>query len=127
MATAQKKSWIAWLLTVLAFEKFIQHIVVTVSFLTDWHDIRSTVVVDYRWLVVTGTIIAMLFIVATFGVWHGRHWSLSLLMALALADILGEFIAQGKIDITITVSFIVAWAILALVLILRRSTVSANG
>lgn len=42
------------------------------------------------------------------------------IVALALADIVGEFIAQGTLAIAINVSFIVALALLALVAADRR-------
>jgi hypothetical protein len=41
-------------------------------------------------------------------------------IALALFDIIGEFVAQGKLDIMITVSFIVAIILLILASIYRQ-------
>jgi hypothetical protein len=70
--------------------------------------------VDYRWLMATGLVIDLLFVVALLGLIRHDRRSLVLLMVLAGADIVGEFAAQGTIAITITVSFVVAVAILPL-------------
>ena len=47
-------------------------------------------------------------------------WAINLLIAHAVFDIVGEFMAQGKISITTTVSFLVAIILLVLALIYRR-------
>ncbi len=114
-----------WVLFLLALEKIVQHATVTVALLGDWRSIRSTVVVDYRWLVITGAIIGVLYAVALAALKHDRYWSLKLLTLLALADIAGEFIAQGTLAITVTVSFIVA--ILILILAQSRAYAAARG
>jgi hypothetical protein len=45
-----------------------------------------------------------------------RPWAINLIAALALFDIVGEFVAQGTIGIVITVSFLVAILVLILAL-----------
>ena len=109
------KSRAGRILLLLAAEKVVQHIVVTVAFAVDAFDIRDTVAIDYRWLLWTGLLLASLFAFAVIGLIRHRRWSLPLMGALAVADIVGEFIAQGQFWITINVSFIVAVGILALV------------
>jgi hypothetical protein len=49
-----------------------------------------------------------------------QNWASNLVIALALFDMIGEFIAQGRIDIVITVSFLVATILLILALLYRR-------
>jgi len=49
-----------------------------------------------------------------------KKWALNLVTALAIWDILGEFIAQGRLDIVITVSFLVAILLLVLSALYRR-------
>jgi hypothetical protein len=46
--------------------------------------------------------------------------AISLLSALALFDLVGEFVAQGRIDIVVTVSFAVAAVLPILTLHYRR-------
>lgn len=110
----QKRSWLDYLLIVLLIEKVIQHIVVSVSFVYDIGDIRSTVAVDYRILTTSGIVLAFLFMIAFWGTIRRRKWRITLVAALALFDIIGEFIAQGTIFITITVSVLVAIVLLIL-------------
>jgi hypothetical protein len=75
-----------YLIALLTLEKIVQHVVVTLCFLFDFGGIRATVAV----------------------------WSISLVAGLAVFDIVGEFIAQGTIFITIMVSFVVAIVLLVL-------------
>lgn len=103
-----------WLLRVLLAEKVVQHVVVTWAFASDALGLRDTVVVDYRWLMVSGGLVALLFAAALAGHLAGRAWSLPLAAGLALFDIAGEFVAQGTLAITVTVSFVVAIAVLLL-------------
>lgn len=49
-----------------------------------------------------------------------QKWVLNLIIALALFDIVGEFVAQGGISIVITLSFVVAVILLVLTLLYRR-------
>ena len=114
VATTKNRLGHRRLLIALAFEKIIQHATVTTALLTNWHDIRGTVVVGYRWLTTLGALIGLFYAISLVGLLRGRHWSLRLITILALADVVGEFIAQGTLSITITVSFIVALIILLL-------------
>jgi hypothetical protein len=93
---------------VLLAEKVIQHIVVTVAFYLDLKGIASTVVIDSRILMVAGALLAILFALSLWGMLSQRGWAVNLAILLAACDILGEFIAQGRLDIVITVSFVVA-------------------
>ena len=105
---------IRWVLVALAAEKIVQHAFVTWAFMADVSDLRSQMAVDYRWLMVTGLVIDVLFAVALLGLIGQDRRSLYLLIVLAGADVVGEFVAQGTIAITITVSLVVAVAILLL-------------
>ncbi len=51
-----------------------------------------------------------------------KTWAIRLVIAPALFDIMGEFVAQGKPGITITVSFLAATILLILSLVYRRQT-----
>lgn len=110
------KDWalIYWVVVFLTIEKIIQHAVVTWSFYTDFGDIRSIVSTDYRIFMISGGIIGVLFVIASWGLWNEKEWSVPLVGCLALFDIIGEFIAQNELFITITVSFIVAIILLIL-------------
>lgn len=92
----------------------IQHIVVSVSFFYNIGDIRSTVAVEYEILMISGAIVAVLFAAALWSVIERRNWGLPLAAVLAAFDIVGEFIAQGTIFITVTVSILVAIVLLVL-------------
>ena len=115
-----KTSWVYYALLALIVEKIIQHTVVSLAFYFNWRNIVSTVAVNPRVLMVAGAIVAVLFIVSLWGMVRRKAWALGLTMALALFDLTGEFVAQGKIAITLTVSFVVAAALLVLVLVCRR-------
>ena len=121
-SSATDHSWTFWLLAALAAEKIVQHAAVTGAFVTDRFGLRSSVAVDYRWLAFTGAGIGLLYALALAGLLGRRRWSRPLLAVLALADIAGEFIAQGTLFITLNVSFLVALVIL-LVLALTRQQV----
>ncbi len=101
-------------------EKIIQHFAVTLAFYTNWGDIRSQVAVNPEVLMVLGAIVMILFVVSLWGMQTRRQWVIGLLIGLAVFDIVGEFVAQGLLTIVITVSFLVAVAILVLALIYRR-------
>jgi len=115
-----KTSWVYYTLLALIAEKIIQHTVVSLAFYFNWRNIVSTVAVNPRVLMVAGAIVAVLFIVSLWGMVRRKAWALNLTLALALFDIVGEFIAQGKLAIVITVSFVVAVALLMLGGIYRR-------
>ncbi|MDH5733583.1 MAG: hypothetical protein OEY88_07360 [Candidatus Bathyarchaeota archaeon] len=104
----------------------IQHVVVSVSFFYNNSDIRSTVAVQYEVLMISGAIVAVLFAAALWGVIERRNWGLLLVAVLAAFDIVGEFIAQGTIFITITVSILVAIVLLVLCYYKIRSIQGKN-
>jgi hypothetical protein len=119
-AKSVKNIWVRYLLIVLIIEKSIQHIFVTIAFYFNWEDIGSTVAVNPGILMVLGAIVAVLFVLGLWGIITQKKWAINLIFALALFDIIGEFVAQGKIGIMINVSFIVATILLILSLTYRR-------
>ena len=100
------------LLLLLSGEKVIQHVVVTVAFALNLGGIRSSVAVNYQILMYSGLIIGVLYLASFISIKNNRANGRTLLASMALADFLGEFYAQGRLHITITVSFIVAVTIL---------------
>ena len=115
-----KTTWVRYLLIALIFEKSVQHIFVTTAFYFNWEDIGSTVAVNPEILMILGAIVAVLFILGLWGIIAQQKWAINLIIALALFDIIGEFVAQGKIGIMINVSFIVATILLILSIFYRR-------
>lgn len=112
--------WVRYLLLGLLAEKIVQHLVVTLAFAFNWAEIRSTVVVNPNLLMILGAMVALLF---AFSLWHMLRRAkgvINLVLALALFDIVGEFVAQGTIRIAMTVSFLVATLLLILALFERR-------
>ena len=103
-----KRDWVKYILLALLLEKLIQHIFVSLAFYFNWEEIRSTVTVNPKFLMILGIVISLLFILSLWGVITQRDWTASLVIALAIFDIIGEFVAQGKIVIVITLSFVVA-------------------
>ncbi len=101
-------------------EKILQHTLVTIAFWIDAGGIRSTVAIDPDLLMDLGAVIALLFILGLWGLLTKKWWIPDLLILLALFDIVGEFFAQGKLVIAITVSFIVAVLLLILAIFYRR-------
>ena len=118
--TKKNFGWVRIILIVLICEKIIQHSVVTSALYFNWSNIRSTVAVNSTVLMILGTIAAILFVLSLWGMIKQQKWTSGLLIALALFDILGEFVAQGKIGIMINVSFLVASLLLILTLIHHR-------
>jgi len=117
-----KRTWLYYAMLVLIAEKIIQHTAVSLAFYFNWTQIRSTVAVNPEFLMISGAIVALLFVVGLWGMAAHRAWAVSLAMALAVFDLVGEFVAQGKIGITLTVSFIVAAALLGLAFGYSRQT-----
>lgn len=109
-----KRVLISYLLIALVAEKIIQHAFVSLAFLYDISGVRSTVAVDYRALMISGAIIAILFAVALPALIQKKRWSLYLVALLAASDIIGEFIAQGTLIVAINVSIILAVILLLL-------------
>ncbi len=115
-----RPNWIYYGLILLTIEKIVQHIVVTLAFYFNWKDIASTVVVSPTLLMILGAMVAVLFIFSLWGLLKRKSWTVNLLIALALFDMVGEFVAQGRIAITMTVSFLAATLLLILCLAYRR-------
>lgn len=113
----EKKSFLLYLLIILSIEKFIQHSFVTYAFFVDLGGIRNSVAVDYRFLLVSGFIVGLLFLINIPFLYQRSRFSFILLYALALFDFIGEFVAQGTLFIDITVSFVVATVILIILLL----------
>lgn len=118
-----------YVLMVLAAEKVVQHAVVSWALASDQFGLRSEVTVDYRWLAAIGALDTVLFAAALIGLADSQRWSLVLLAILATSDILGEFVAQGTLAVSITVSLVVAVVVLALSLreVRRVPPVPASG
>jgi hypothetical protein len=114
-------------LLILAFEKFVQHMYVTYGFIINLGGIRLAVSLDYRIFLISGFLVGLLFLLAFILLFRGNRLSLTLLFYLALFDFLGEFVAQGKVFITITVSFLVAALILIMIGTKRRSLITSAG
>jgi hypothetical protein len=117
--TRDTRSWRDYLLLVLLVEKIIQHIVVTIAFYFNWSDIASSVVISPSLLMILGAVVAIAFGLSFWGVVTQQKWAIDLVIFLALFDIIGEFIAQGRIPIALTVSFVVAVILLILALLYR--------
>ncbi|HEU0028755.1 MAG TPA: hypothetical protein VFQ25_16740 [Ktedonobacterales bacterium] len=127
-ATAHRRG--AWLRTVtllLIAEKVIQHVAVTSAFALDYGGIRASVALDYRLFMVAGAASAVLFALSGWALVQRKPWTAGLLVALALVDIVGEFLAQGTLMITINVSILVATALLVLSLFSLRGAGSARA
>jgi hypothetical protein len=107
-------------LIILVGEKIIQHALVTMGFYFNWMDIRSTVAVPADILMILGAAVTVLFILCFWAITTQKRWGNDLVIGLALFDIVGEFIAQGRLDITINVSILVAFSLLGLALFYRK-------
>jgi hypothetical protein len=115
-----KSRWVYYLLILLVIEKIIQHTFVTLAFYFNWADITSTVAVSPTILMILGALVGVLFALSLWGMIRKKTWAVNLVIALALFDIIGEFVAQGEVCILINVSFIVATLLLILALSYRR-------
>jgi hypothetical protein len=113
--------WLKTSLISLVIEKIIQHTIVSLAFFFDWNAISATVAISPRLLLLLGIIVAACFVVSLWGIVHHSVWAIPLVIALALFDIIGEFAAQGKLGIMITVSFIAAVVLLVLALMWLRN------
>lgn len=122
-----KENLLLYILVFLSFEKFIQHMVVTYAFYVDMGEIRSTVMVDHRLLMISGFIVGILFLVNIPFLLQRKRSSFTVLFFLAIFDFIGEFIAQGTLAIDITVSFLVASLILLILIIGRKRFVDQTG
>ena len=115
-----RSNWVYYGLVLLTIEKICQHIIVTLAFYYNWRDITSAVVVSPTFLMISGAMIAILFIISLCGLLNKQFWAINLLTVLAVFDLIGEFVAQGRIAITMTISFLVAAFLLILCLVYRR-------
>jgi len=115
-----KSDRLYFVLILLVIEKIIQHVVVTFALYFNWKDIASTVAVSPTVLMVASAIVAVLFAIALWGLLTKKPWTIKLIIALALFDMVGEFVAQGVICIVLNVSFIVATLLLILSLLYSR-------
>jgi len=112
--------WVYIGLVLLTVEKIVQHIFVTLTFYYNWGDIASSVVASPTILMISGGMVAILFIVSLWGLINKRAWTINLLIALAIFDLVGEFAAQGRLAIAVPVSFLMAGLLLTLSLVYRR-------
>ena len=115
-----KPSFLLYVLVFLSLEKFIQHMFVTYAFAVDMQGIRSTVVPDYRFLMVMGFMVGLLFLLNIPFLLQRRNINFMALFCLALFDFIGEFFAQGTLAIQMTVSFLVATFILVFLVVTWR-------
>ena len=116
-----------YILVLLSFEKFIQHMVVTYALYVDMGEIRRSVMVDHRFLMISGFIVGILFLVNIPFLLQRKRSSFTALFLLALFDFIGEFIAQGTLAINITVSFLVASLILLILIVERKRFANHTG
>ncbi len=119
-ATKTQRTWIRYAVIALIVEKIIQHITVTLGFYFDWGGQRATVAVNPDVLMVLGAIVAVLFVASLWGFFNRRRWATNLVIGLTVFDMVGEFVAQGRLGIALNVSFIVAALLLILALMYRR-------
>jgi hypothetical protein len=116
----RSSAWVRVAVIALVVEKIVQHIAVTAAFAFDWRDIGATVAVSPTVLMVLGAGVAVAFALSLWGLLVHRAWAIDLVIALALFDIVGEFVAQGKLGISLTVSFLAAILLLIVTLLDRR-------
>ena len=124
---AMNANWTYYLLIMLVIEKIIQHGFVTLAFYFNWKDIASTVVISPAVLMILGAFVGLSFAISLWGMLRKQTWALKLAIALAVFDIIGEFAAQGRLDIVITVSFLAAVLLLILVWQYHRKLVVRPG
>ena len=115
-----RSNWVYICLLLLTIEKIVQHFIVTLAFYCNWGDIASTVVVSPTLLMISGGMVAVLFIASLWGLLKKRAWTINLLIVLAIFDLVGEFVAQGRLAISVSVSFLMAGILLILSLVYRR-------
>lgn len=116
----RSRAWLRIALLLLIAEKVVQHVAVTAAFALDFGQIRASVALPYQLFLVAGAVIGVLFALAGWGLLQQRSWARALIIALALTDIVGEFVAQGTLAIQINVSVLVATLLLVLALLYRQ-------
>src|SRR5579859_7673375 len=119
--------WLRVIILLLLAEKVIQHVAVTLALILDIGRIRLSVALDYRLFMVVGAASAVLFALSGWALVRRKPWASGLIVALALVDLVGEFVAQGALMITLNVSFLVAAVLLVLTLLFRRGAGSARA
>jgi hypothetical protein len=110
-----KRSLALVVLMILSLEKSIQHMFVTYAFIVNLGEIRESVTLNYQFFMVSGFFVGILFLASLFLLIRRDPRGLKLLLYLALFDFFGEFIAQGRLFITVTVSFMVASLIILVI------------
>jgi hypothetical protein len=120
----KKYLWLKYMLVFLSAEKVIQHVFVTISFYLNIGNVRARVVPDYNVLMITGGVVAILFAMVLWMLYRNIAVGIRIVFVLALFDIIGEFIAQGTIGITITVSFIIAITLLVSAITYEKKVLS---
>ena len=63
----KSRSWIWYVLVILIIEKIIQHVFVTFAFYSDFAGIRSSVAVEADLLMISGAMVAILFMLSLWG------------------------------------------------------------
>jgi uncharacterized membrane protein (UPF0136 family) len=114
------------ILMFLSLEKFVQHMVVTYAFMMDLGGIRQFVTYDYRIFMFTGFVIGVLFLLSFVLMARRATFGLNLLFVLALFDFVTEFIAQGTLNIVVTVSILAASAIIIVYLMTKKSLIEES-
>jgi hypothetical protein len=113
-------AWLKYSLIAVVFEKIIQHSIMTLALFFNWAGIRSTIAAAPSVLILLGAIVAGLFGVSLWGIVTLQRWAINLVIALAIFDMIGEFVAQGTLSIAVAVSFLVATLLVGLALLYRR-------
>lgn len=116
-----------FLLIILAFEKFIQHMVITFAIFTNRDAIRQSLSLDYRIFLVSGFVVGLLFLAAAILLLRRQRGGPILMLFLALFDFFGEFVAQGTLFIAIPMSFLVACLILGILFVWRKELFAPAG
>jgi hypothetical protein len=119
-AGARGPSWLDLAVGLIALGKFVQHIVMTAALYLNSGDIRLTVVVNPDLLMGVTAVVGVLFAIGLCAMLASRPGAANLLIALALLDIFDEFVAHGGRLPVVTVSWLVAIALLILALVDRR-------
>ena len=93
---------------VLTFEKMLQHLLTAVFFVVDIPgigrpDIGPTFQFSDATMAILNVIVFILFVLGFWGRLQNREWHRSLLIGLAVFDILAEFIFHGFFFITVSV------------------------
>jgi hypothetical protein len=101
--------------------------VVTYALYVDMGEIHSTVMVDHRFLMISGFIVGILFLVNIPFLLQRKRSSFTVLFFLAIFDFIGEFIAQGTLAIDITLSFLIASLILLILIVERKRFFDQTG